>query len=103
MGTVRGHISDIALVVGKVVSSTEGTMSQTDLALLHDRGDPILDKLSSCRSRLLQASAESEQPRTPASLKELTNRLPPLAFEIARETKVRSWIPLASVPSLRSC
>lgn len=93
MGTIRTHINDIAHVVGKVVRSTEGTMSQSDLAALQDRGEPIIDKLSNCRARLLQANEDSVQIRNPASLREFTKQLPPLAFEIARETKV-------SIPAL---
>ena len=88
MPIIRNHISDIATVVGKVVTSTETAMSQSGNAILRDRAEKIVRKLSDCRAKLLEASAEGENIGDPALLKDFTNKLPPLAFEIARETKV---------------
>ena len=65
-------------------------MNRTGNVTLRDRGEPIVDRLADCRARILSASAESEHIRDLASLKDFSNRLPPLAFEIARETKVSS-------------
>ncbi|KAI9844647.1 MAG: component of the polarisome [Thelocarpon superellum] len=87
MGIIARHLGDIAASVGKVVASTDETMSQGGHEALRGRADPIIVRLSGCRSRLLKALSESERIRDPASLKEFTNQLPPLAFEIARETK----------------
>ncbi|KAI9814690.1 MAG: component of the polarisome [Thelocarpon impressellum] len=87
MMQISDYIGDIATVVGRVVSSTEATINRTGSLALRDRGEPILDNLSGCRARLLNASAEGERLRDPGQLKDLTKLLPPLAFEIARETK----------------
>ncbi|KAH0562286.1 hypothetical protein GP486_003017 [Trichoglossum hirsutum] len=94
MPIIRNHIADIAIVVGKVVSSTEVAMGQAGNATLRDRGGSIVRKLSDCRAKLLEVNSEGENIREPALLKEFTNKLPPLAFEIARETKTT---PRASV------
>ncbi|KAI9802253.1 MAG: hypothetical protein M1825_002974 [Sarcosagium campestre] len=88
---VCNHLEEIAAVVAKVVSSTDSAINQTTNAALRDalrdRGEPILEKLSHCRDRVLDASAEGERIRDPKTLKEFSMKLPPLAFEIARETK----------------
>ncbi|KAH0543559.1 hypothetical protein FGG08_002120 [Glutinoglossum americanum] len=87
MPTIRNHINDISAVVEKVITSTETAMSQAGNSTLRDRGEPIIRKLSDCRAKLLEVNSESENIRDPSLLKDFTNKLPPLAFEIARETK----------------
>lgn len=89
---ITNQISAIADVVGKVVTSTETAMSSTANAELRTQGEPIVRKLSNCRQRLVEAR---EQGRTIADKEEeddtewrqWTQGLPPIAFEIARETK----------------
>jgi hypothetical protein len=49
--------------------------------------EPIVQNLANCKSRLMSASAESEGLGDKGRAKEFMSRLPPLAFEIARETK----------------
>ncbi|KAI9821120.1 MAG: component of the polarisome [Pycnora praestabilis] len=87
MRTIRGHMNDIAMVVQNVVASTETAMNQSGSTALRDQSEPIVRTLADCRTRLLAVSADGEEIRDPTLLKEYTNKLPPLAFEIARETK----------------
>lgn len=74
-------------MVGKVLSSTDAAIKKTGNVSLRDGADPILRTLSACRTKLLDANAESATINDPARLKDFNNRLPPMAFEIARETK----------------
>jgi hypothetical protein len=90
MAMIRDHITDIANVVGKVITSTETAMSQTGNVELRDRGGPIVKKLNDCRVRLMAASKEGIAIEDPSLFKDFTNRLVPLAFDTARETKVSS-------------
>src|SRR5579862_22943 len=93
MPIIRNHINDIATVVGNVVTSTETAMGQAGNSILRDRGESIIRKLSDCRAKLLEVKSEGENIKDPVVLKDFTNKLPPLAFEIARETKVRFPFP----------
>ncbi|KKY18051.1 putative cell polarity [Phaeomoniella chlamydospora] len=88
MKIIRGYMNAIANVVGKVVSSTEAGMREPNASpLLREKAEPVIRSLADCEARLLDASTESETLQNPMQMKEFTNRLPPLAFEIARETK----------------
>ncbi len=49
--------------------------------------EPIVRNLKNCKSRLISASAESEGLGEKGRVREFMSKLPPLAFEIARETK----------------
>ncbi|TVY17357.1 Uncharacterized protein LARI1_G004974 [Lachnellula arida] len=95
IGDIATQIMAIADNVGKVVSSTETAMSSTGNAMLRSQGEPILRKLSNCRQRILDAGElgrdiadegrddeEGEQ-----AWRAWNQSLPPIAFEIARETK----------------
>ena len=85
--TIRSQISTIAAVVGKVVSATESSMRDPSYPpALRERAEPIIQNLGGCKEKLLHAAEESARLDT-AGAKDFTNRLPPLAFEIARETK----------------
>ena len=82
---IRTHISTIANVVGEVVSATEDSLPV--LAPLRGRVEPIMKNLADCISRLMSADAECERLGDKGSARSLMSKLPPLAFEIARETK----------------
>ncbi|KAL9115707.1 MAG: hypothetical protein Q9227_000075 [Pyrenula ochraceoflavens] len=85
--TIRSQMATIANVVGKVVSATESSMRDPSSSpALRDRAEPIVQNLGECKNRLLNAAEESNR-LDGASAKNFTNQLPPLAFEIARETK----------------
>jgi hypothetical protein len=49
--------------------------------------EPVVRNLANCKSRLTSASAESEALGEKRRVREFMSKLPPLAFEIARETK----------------
>ena len=89
---VRDYMGDIGGIIDNVVSLTTTafveTRSASLRAALRERGQPVLDKLSDCRTQLVSANAEAERINDAASFKAYINRLPPLAFEVARETKV---------------
>ncbi len=82
---IRTHISTIADVVGEVVTATEGCIASS--SSLRASVEPIVLNLTNCRSRLISASAESEALSEKMQVKGFLSQLPPLAFEIARETK----------------
>lgn len=78
------EINLIADVVGKVVSETES---------LGPSGAELVDRLATCRQRLMEAgdrgmdlAADGKDPRS-REWRMWTQILPPIAFEIARETK----------------
>lgn len=85
LGQIRTHISTIAKVVGDVVNSTEDALPAP--SSLRGQVEPIVRNLAKGRSRMMNASAESEGLTDKAKVKDFMSRLPPLAFEIARETK----------------
>lgn len=87
MTTICNHISDIATVVGKVVSSTQNTIAQTGNPTLADRADQIIQILADCKVKLVNAEAEAGEIRDHARSRHWANGLPPIAFQIARETK----------------
>ncbi|EHL02204.1 putative protein SPA2 [Glarea lozoyensis 74030] len=92
---ISGQIKAIAENVGNVVSSTEEAMSSTGNGPLRSQSEPVLKKLSSCRERLLQAgetgqsiaNAGRDDEEGERAWRAWNQSLPPLAFEIARETK----------------
>ena len=88
MNTVQTHVSTISDVVANVVSSTENLMHERsgDVAL-RERSEPIIQALDECRGRLMGTAAEGHNAASPEQLREVTNQLPPIAFEIARQTK----------------
>ena len=81
---ITGQINSIANIVGKVLAETEAS----------GNGGPSLDKLASCRQRLVDAGERGEQMYAAEAsggrkmdMRSWTTSLPPIAFEIARETK----------------
>lgn len=88
MHTVQTHVSAISNVVANVVSATEHLMRERsgDIAL-RQASEPVIAALDQFRGRLTATASEGEDATTPEQLREITNKLPPLAFEIARQTK----------------
>lgn len=92
---ISNQITSIASVVGKVVSSTEAAMSTTGNGPLRTQAEPILRKLSGCRQRLEDANDRGraiadearEDDEGDRIWRQWNQSLPPIAFEIARETK----------------
>lgn len=88
MNTVEAHINAIANVVANVVTSTEHLIhDRGGDSALRERSEPIVQTLDECRGRLMNTAAEGHNVSSPEQLREITNQLPPLAFEIARQTK----------------
>lgn len=96
------QISAIASVVGKVVSETETAMSSSANAPLRAQGQPVLRELSACRQRLVEAgergceiadggrgdgNGNGEYGGDEEEWRAWNQSLPPIAFEIAKQTK----------------
>ncbi|KAI1395439.1 hypothetical protein F4819DRAFT_189929 [Hypoxylon fuscum] len=92
VGSIRGdapiqqineEITSIAEVVGKVVAQTEA----------YGNGGDMTERLSACRQRLLEAGEQGKDlaarglGETDREWRMWTQTLPPIAFEIVRETK----------------
>ncbi|KAJ5684344.1 uncharacterized protein N7477_000689 [Penicillium maclennaniae] len=88
MNIVQTHISTISGVVANVVTSTENLIHERsgDIAL-REKSEPIIQSLDECRGRLMNTAAAGQDVTAPEQLREVTNQLPPIAFEIARQTK----------------
>jgi len=90
--SIRSHISEIASVVGGVVSATESSIQEPNFIseTLKAKVETSVTTLAGCKAKLLSASADSESldpTSAKGAIKMFTQKLPPLAFEIARETK----------------
>ncbi|KAL4783159.1 hypothetical protein BJX76DRAFT_264233 [Aspergillus varians] len=86
--TIRTHVSAIASIVTNVSSSTEHLITRPETSpALRQRAGTSIETLEYQRSRLVGAAAEGEGATDFAQLRTFTNQLPPIAFEIARETK----------------
>lgn len=92
---ISTQITAIAEVVGKVVSSTETAMSSSGNGPLRTQGVPILKELSACRQRLVEAGERGraiadegrEDDEGEREWRAWNQSLPPIAFEIAKQTK----------------
>lgn len=92
---ISTQITAIADVVGTVVASTETAMSSTGNSSLRTQGEPIVRKLAILRQRILDAGDKGraianegrEDDESERSWRQWNQSLPPIAFEIARETK----------------
>ncbi|KAH7391381.1 hypothetical protein BKA64DRAFT_710285 [Cadophora sp. MPI-SDFR-AT-0126] len=92
---ISTQINAIADVVGTVVSSTETAMSSTGNGVLRSQGEPIVRKLANIRQRLIDAGQTGrdiadegrDDDEGERAWRAWNQSLPPIAFEIARETK----------------
>ncbi|EER29598.1 hypothetical protein CPC735_072800 [Coccidioides posadasii C735 delta SOWgp] len=85
ISVVRTHITSISNVVKNVVSCTEDAIAQPNAnRSLRERAGPVIGLLSSCCDKLIEAG---DQASSPEQIREVTAKLPPIAFQIARETK----------------
>lgn len=81
--------------MGTVVSSTETAMSSTGNSSLRAQGGPVVKRLATIRQRLILAGEtgrsiadeERDDDEGERAWRAWTSSLPPIAFEIARETK----------------
>ncbi|PWY91170.1 hypothetical protein BO70DRAFT_392813 [Aspergillus heteromorphus CBS 117.55] len=88
INTIGTHVSAICSVVTNVTASTQHFVQRPEASpLLRQRVDPIIEMLEYHKHRLMGAAAEGENVSDPDQLRVVTNRLPPIAFEIPRVTK----------------
>lgn len=90
--SIRSHISEIVSVVTSVVSATESSIQAPGFVseTMRSKVEKSVATLAGSKAKLLAASADSESldpSSAKGAVKMFTQRLPPLAFEIARETK----------------
>lgn len=75
-------------MVGNVVSSTDHAMDKAEISpAIRERLGPVVQNLAECSDRLSRTAAQGEEVESSEQLRDLTSKLPPIAFEIARETK----------------
>jgi len=87
MDTLCSQIFEIADVVGKVVHSTQSSMSLTGNMMLRERGQVTVGKLGDCRTKMLDMADQGEGVIGNAG-KEFKGKLAGLSFDMAREIKV---------------
>ncbi|TEY34763.1 hypothetical protein BOTCAL_0619g00030 [Botryotinia calthae] len=93
ISAISTQIDAIANVVGEVVASTEEAMVNNPE--IRSQCQPVLTKLSGCREKIIAAGEEGreiaiegrEDDKGDAEWRAWNQSLPPIAFEIARETK----------------
>ncbi|CAG8925157.1 unnamed protein product [Penicillium salamii] len=86
--TVQTHVSAILGVLANVVGATEHLIHERSADIvLREASEPAILALDQCRSRLETTINEGDDAMTAEELREVTNKLPPIAFEIARQTK----------------
>lgn len=85
--TVKEHLDDISVIVGKIVRESEDTMQGSKQTAVQDRTNPVVQTLIACRALLMDASVEGNGIQDGTEWKEFTKKLPPLAFDVARQTK----------------
>lgn len=78
---VQDHVLIVASTVGNIINSVERTCQEPSSyqETLVSKTEPVLKLLQECRDDLLRANQGDDR--------ESTQKLPPLAFQIARETK----------------
>ena len=74
-------------IVGHVVKETQRVIDKTGNTLLRDQAGPVVRTLAGCKAKLQEADDDGSGIQNHAEWKEHINTLPPIAFEIARETK----------------
>jgi len=87
MDTLRRKIFEIADVVGKVVHSTQSSMSLTGNTMLRERGQVTVGQLGDCRTKMLDMADQGEGVIGIVG-QEFKGKLAGLAFDMAREIKV---------------
>lgn len=77
---IQHHINDINRIVYDISFKTREAVSNTRNSALAKHATPVVDLLEDCREGLLSALQENESGKR--------EKIPPLAFKIARATKV---------------
>lgn len=84
---VEGKIGSIVSIVGSVVKETQRVIDTTTNRLLAGQAEPVVRTLATCKAKLLAAEDDGRATQNLREWKDHINVLPPIAFEIARETK----------------
>jgi len=84
---VEAKIASIATIITAVVKETQGVIDTSQNPLLAEQAGPVVRNLANCKAKLLAAEDDGKETQNHAEWKEHINVLPPIAFEIARETK----------------
>lgn len=89
MGAVNTHLAGILDVVDNVLSAAEGAMEDESWyqSTLKERSFEAVQILAASRDKLMTAGNDPKAQVDGPSSRTFTQRLPPLAFRIARETK----------------
>ena len=84
---IHDRVGRITQIIGHVVKETQRVMDMTGNALLQNIAGPAIRVLGACKSKLATADDKGRDIQAHGAFKEFITTLPPLAFEIARETK----------------
>jgi len=86
---VRTHMANITGSLDNITSSTEAASREASSyqAILREKSLPSTTILEECKNKLMQASADSEAFDERPGAKEFIQKVPPLAFQVARETR----------------
>ncbi|EXJ83296.1 hypothetical protein A1O1_06915 [Capronia coronata CBS 617.96] len=89
MPAIRNHIDTVAGTIENIVGSVERTANESSSyqATLREKSRASATMLQGCREKLLKTSSDCAADDNEPENKELTQKLPPIAFQIARETK----------------
>ncbi|KAI4183368.1 MAG: hypothetical protein LQ346_006348 [Caloplaca aetnensis] len=82
---LRSHLDAIGAIVGKMVSETQSTIKRTSNQELRKQITPTM--LAKSRTKIMEASTKCEGIHDLQTWSKFKDTLPPLAFDIARETK----------------
>src|SRR5690349_12348728 len=80
----RDHITNIAGSLENVMASVERTSNEPSSyqGALKEKTAPIIQILQDCRTKLVQANTDSQAAEAKGELREFSQKLPPLAFQV---------------------
>jgi hypothetical protein len=84
---IRDHLTAIATIAGVVVKESTRTINASASRSLRLGLEPIVRSLEGSRAKVLAAEDDGDQVETEAEWKEFIKRLPPIAFDMAKELK----------------
>ena len=84
---IKAEMHHMISIFANVVSETQHTAGSTSDELLLNQISPMVRTFAGLNRRLLDISTDGENIEDAAKWKEFTKRIPPMAFEAARETK----------------
>ena len=85
--TVRAEMHEMISIFANVVNETKHTASTTTDKVLLEQINPVVKVFGGLNKRLLDIGTEADSITDAAKWKEFAKKIPPMAFEVARETK----------------